>query len=51
MCSEKWDRSTLLRDNTGRGLGATLTVRGLLIGFSCFDAVSRYDQRNNSPNP
>src|SRR5215475_13079695 len=35
------------RDNFGVVLGATLTLLGLLIGFSFSMAVSRYDQRKN----
>ena len=35
------------RDDFGIVLGATLTLMGLLIGFSFSMAVSRYDQRKN----
>jgi hypothetical protein len=35
------------RDDFGVVLGATLTLLGLLIGFSFSMAVSRYDQRKN----
>jgi hypothetical protein len=35
------------RDDFGTVLGATLTLLGLLIGFSFSMAVSRYDQRKN----
>jgi hypothetical protein len=34
-------------DDFGIGLGATLTMLGLLIGFSFSMAVNRYDQRKN----
>jgi hypothetical protein len=36
-----------VRDDFGVVLGATLTLLGLLIGFSFSMAVSRYDQRKN----
>ena|SRR6516225_6363149 len=35
------------RDDFGMILGATLTLLGLLIGFSFSMAISRYDQRKN----
>src|SRR5215831_1942749 len=35
------------RDDFGTILGATLTLLGLLIGFSFSMAISRYDQRKN----
>src|SRR5271156_2496919 len=35
------------RDDLGMILGATLTLLGLIIGFSFSMAISRYDQRKN----
>ena len=35
------------RDDFGIFLGATLTLLGLIIGFTFCTAISRYDQRKN----
>jgi hypothetical protein len=43
----KWILDEVIRDDFGLVLGATLTLLGLIIGFSFSMATSRYDQRKN----
>jgi len=44
---KKWGFDELIRDDFGLVLGGSLTLLGLLIGFSFSMAASRYDQRKN----
>ena len=43
----KWEMADRVREDFGVILAATLTLLGLIIGFSFSMAISRYDQRKN----
>src|SRR3984957_1769132 len=47
LLSRRWKLEDDRRDDFGLILGATLTLLGLIIGFTFSLAINRYDQRKN----